>query len=248
MGLVAGPTWAVDMLLLSVRSDQAGFPTSVFTLQHLDTGCLRLCHYVCCVLTSRCVTPWLVVLLHRPMYVVFPHKSNREVGEHIRAQIEPLLLQHKVDLTIAGHVHSYYRSCAVRDEQCVDGYTHAAAAAAAAGAGTGAGPSSEGNAAGSSHSAAAGAAAGLQQQEQHGVVHLIIGSAGRKLSDVERDQAEWCVETVKEWGYGRFTVRGSRSLLVEYVSSEAGEVLDSVELKQPAGDALCSPAAAAMAS
>lgn len=185
-----------------------------------------------------------MVLLHRPMYVVFPHKSNREVGEHIRAQIEPLLLQRKVDLTIAGHVHSYYRSCAVQDEQCVDGYTHAAAAAA----GAGAGPSSEGDAAGSSHTTAAGAAAGLQRQEQHGIVHLIIGSAGRKLSDVERDQAEWCVETVKEWGYGRFTVRGSRSLLVEYVSSEAGEVLDSVELRQPAGDALCSPAAAAMAS
>lgn len=178
------------------------------------------------------------------MYVIFPHKSNREVGEHIRAQIEPLLLQHKVDLTIAGHVHSYYRTCAVQDEQCVEEYTQAAAAA---GTGAGAGPSSEGSA-GSSHSAAAGAAAGLQRQEQHGIVHLIIGSAGRKLSDVERDQAEWCVETVKEWGYGRFTVRGSRSLLVEYVSSEAGEVLDSVELRQPGGDALCSPDAAAMAS
>lgn len=193
---------------------------------------------------DRCVTPWLVVLLHRPMYVVFPHKSNREVGEHIRAQIEPLLLQHKVDLTVAGHVHSYYRTCAVRDEQCVDGYTHAAAAAAAA---AGAGISSEGNA-GSSHITAAGAAAGLQQRGRHGIVHLIIGSAGRKLSDVERDQAAWCEETVKEWGYGRFTVRGRRSLLVEFVSSEAGQVLDSVELRQPGGDALCSPAAAAAAA
>jgi hypothetical protein len=179
------------------------------------------------------------------MYVVFPHKSNREVGEHIRSQIEPLLLQHKVDLTVAGHVHSYYRTCAVRDEQCVDGYTHDAAAATAAAAGAGA--SSEGSV-GSSHSTAAGAAAGLQQRDRHGIVHLIIGSAGRKLSDVERDQARWCEETVKEWGYGRFTVRGSRSLLVEYVSSEAGNVLDSVELRQPGGDALCSPAAAAAAA
>ena len=29
---------------------------------------------------DRCVTPWLVLLIHRPMYVVHPHKSNRIVG------------------------------------------------------------------------------------------------------------------------------------------------------------------------
>lgn len=28
---------------------------------------------------DRCRTPWLVVVLHRPMYVVYPHKQNREV-------------------------------------------------------------------------------------------------------------------------------------------------------------------------
>lgn len=33
---------------------------------------------------DRCTTPWLVVGMHRPMYVVFPHKSNRIVGEHLR--------------------------------------------------------------------------------------------------------------------------------------------------------------------
>lgn len=29
---------------------------------------------------DRCATPWLIVGMHRPMYVVFPHKSNRIVG------------------------------------------------------------------------------------------------------------------------------------------------------------------------
>ena len=29
---------------------------------------------------DRCVTPWLVAAMHRPMYVVYPHKSNRIVG------------------------------------------------------------------------------------------------------------------------------------------------------------------------
>ncbi len=39
---------------------------------------------------DRCATPWLAVAMHRPMYVVFPHKSNRVVGEHLRASLERL--------------------------------------------------------------------------------------------------------------------------------------------------------------
>lgn len=58
---------------------------------------------------DRCRTPWLVVGLHRPMYVVYPHKDNRVVGDHIRDAIEDVLVRYDVDLTIAGHVHTYYR-------------------------------------------------------------------------------------------------------------------------------------------
>lgn len=35
---------------------------------------------------DRCVTPWLLVGLHRPMYVPYPHKSNRVVGRHLQAR------------------------------------------------------------------------------------------------------------------------------------------------------------------
>ncbi len=36
---------------------------------------------------DRCVTPWLLVGMHRPMYVPYPHKSNRVVGRHLQARI-----------------------------------------------------------------------------------------------------------------------------------------------------------------
>ena len=61
----------------------------------------------CCTLQAdldavdRCVTPWVVVGLHRPMYVVYPHKDNRVVGDHLREFLEDLLLEHKVGL-LAG--------------------------------------------------------------------------------------------------------------------------------------------------
>lgn len=42
-----------------------------------------------------------------------------QVGDQLRHALEDLLLQHKVDLTLAGHVHSYYRSCtSVRHGRC----------------------------------------------------------------------------------------------------------------------------------
>jgi hypothetical protein len=186
------------------------------------------------------------------MYVVYPHKSNREVGEHIRSQIESLLLQYKVDMTIAGHVHSYYRTCAVQDEECVEenGSLKTFPTAASAAATTSSAVSSTASSSSSKRGSQApsfaetparqevsgSVKAPLARSPAHGIVHFVIGSAGRKLSDVDGDQEVWCAETVKKWGYGRFTVRGSRSLLAEYVSSETGEVLDSAELRATDGD------------
>jgi hypothetical protein len=69
---------------------------------------------------DRCVTPWLVLAGHRPLYVPFPHKSNREVGAHLRSFLEPLLETHAVDVYLSGHVHAYARTCNVwRGGQCV---------------------------------------------------------------------------------------------------------------------------------
>ena len=69
---------------------------------------------------DRCVTPWLVLAGHRPLYVPFPHKSNREVGAHLRSFLEPLLEAHAVDVYLSGHVHAYARTCNVwRGGQCV---------------------------------------------------------------------------------------------------------------------------------
>lgn len=62
---------------------------------------------------DRAVTPWLVLLGHRPMYV-----SSTWIGDHdgvafvLQKELEPLLLKSGVDLAFWGHHHSYQRSCA----------------------------------------------------------------------------------------------------------------------------------------
>jgi hypothetical protein len=122
--------------------------------------------------------------------VVYPHKSNRQVGEHIRDSLEPLLRQHLVDLTLAGHVHSYFRTCPVYNERCTDG-------------GGGA----------------------------HGIVHVVVGSAGRKLSAVEDGQEEWIAAAERVWGYTRFNVDSAERMAVEFVESETGRVLDAFDVE-----------------
>lgn len=61
---------------------------------------------------DRTVTPWLVVESHRPLYHAEDKPENTIVGRHLREEIEDLLFEHGVDLFLAGHYHSYHRSCA----------------------------------------------------------------------------------------------------------------------------------------
>ncbi|BDA43217.1 probable inactive purple acid phosphatase 27 [Coccomyxa sp. Obi] len=67
---------------------------------------------------DRCVTPWLLVGMHRPMYVPYPHKSNRVVGRHLQDILEDLFLKHEVDMVMSGHVHLYARTCSVKHDRC----------------------------------------------------------------------------------------------------------------------------------
>lgn len=138
---------------------------------------------------DRSLTPWSVVVMHRPMYVVYPHKSNRVVGEHLRGSLEALFASYGVDVVLSGHVHSYYRTCAVYDERCV------------------------------------GRVGG-------GIVHVVVGSGGHELSDVEHGQEKWCVGKARRFGYARIQVRGAEELTMQFVSTDdGGEVIDSVTLE-----------------
>ncbi|CAK7334431.1 unnamed protein product [Dovyalis caffra] len=57
---------------------------------------------------NRAETPWLIVLLHSPWY----NSNNYHYmeGESMRVMFEPWFVKNKVDLVLAGHVHSYERS------------------------------------------------------------------------------------------------------------------------------------------
>ncbi|XP_048501684.1 purple acid phosphatase 19 isoform X2 [Beta vulgaris subsp. vulgaris] len=57
---------------------------------------------------DRHETPWLIVLMHTPLY----NSDNYHYmeGESMRVIFEPWMVSFKVDLVLAGHVHAYERS------------------------------------------------------------------------------------------------------------------------------------------
>jgi hypothetical protein len=59
---------------------------------------------------DRTITPWLFVMYHVPVYNTFtPHQSDPQRFAAID-HIEPLLVEHKVNMVWNGHVHAYLRT------------------------------------------------------------------------------------------------------------------------------------------
>jgi acid phosphatase type 7 len=138
---------------------------------------------------DRAVSPWLIILIHRPLYVAYPHKSNRIVGEHLTEILEEDFIEQNVNLVISGHVHSYYRTCPLLRGYC----------------------------------------------NKMGIVYLTIGSAGKKIPDLDEreDQPTWMANAQMIHGYGRFHIKSPSELSFEYVETESGSahVIDAVKIQ-----------------
>jgi hypothetical protein len=62
-------------------------------------------------------TPWLVVVLHTPLYSTFAlHLKDPQIFAAIE-HLEPLFIEHTVNLVFTGHIHAYLRTHPVRTGQ-----------------------------------------------------------------------------------------------------------------------------------
>ena len=59
---------------------------------------------------DRSVTPWLIVMLHCPLYNTFKNHQGEIFLDEARVYLEPLFVQHTVNFVISGHLHSYMRT------------------------------------------------------------------------------------------------------------------------------------------
>lgn len=70
---------------------------------------------------DRSRTPYVVVIQHREIYTA--ESDDDKFNPRVQAALEPLFIEHQVDLNIGAHIHEYERTCAMREGQCVEGGT-----------------------------------------------------------------------------------------------------------------------------
>eukprot|EP01084_Bolivina_argentea_P261749 442465_1 len=68
---------------------------------------------------NKTVTPWIILSIHRPLYVSQDYPSDLVVATHLIDELEPMLYKYNVDLVLTGHFHSYQRTCFVYNSKCV---------------------------------------------------------------------------------------------------------------------------------
>lgn len=71
---------------------------------------------------NRTISPWVIFATHRPMYVSSTNSAipdgDQTIAEQLQETFEELLYVTEVDLVVAGHHHSYQRTCPVLKGAC----------------------------------------------------------------------------------------------------------------------------------
>jgi len=71
------------------------------------------------------LTPWVFVSIHRPLVETEMYESDYIVAQNYRDIMYPYLAKNQVDVVLAGHYHSFQRSCYVgANYTCVDGLSN----------------------------------------------------------------------------------------------------------------------------
>lgn len=63
---------------------------------------------------NRSITPWVLVFGHRQMYAYNISKPGNSLGD-----LEPLMIDGKVDIAFWGHIHFAQASCPMKFGRCV---------------------------------------------------------------------------------------------------------------------------------
>ncbi|XP_027354282.1 probable inactive purple acid phosphatase 27 [Abrus precatorius] len=147
---------------------------------------------------NRQKTPWLVFMGHRPMYTSYSGFSSVD-GNFVK-DVEPLLLENKVDLVLFGHVHNYERTCSVYQNECKSM------------------PTKDKNGVDT-----------YDNSNYTAPVHAVIGMAGFTLDQFSRNARSWSLKRISEFGYLRAQAT-RKELNLEFVISETRAVNDSFRI------------------
>eukprot|EP00041_Stephanoeca_diplocostata_P033965 m.1138002 g.1138002 ORF g.1138002 m.1138002 type:complete len:498 (-) comp24437_c1_seq17:68-1561(-) len=157
---------------------------------------------------DRTQVPWVVVVLHRPLY---SSCANVKEQQMMRDGFAALLLKYRVDLVLNGHVHSYERTWPVKGD-----YNESDNATVQHG---------------------DGISLELYIDPVY-PVHVIAGTAGNgeSIDDCTHDAGvyNWTFSAVRsnDIGYGRLEAHNRSHLEIDFFSVTQGKVLDSFVIQR----------------
>lgn len=198
------PTPGVDKPWYSYSSGPIHF--TVMSTEHNWTRGSEQYNWLSADLASvnRTITPWIIFLGHRPMYSSYTGNYSillPPVDVNFPPEIEPLLLNAKVDLAVWGHVHNYERTCAVYQGTCLGHPTKDSA-----------GFDTYNNA------------------DYKAPVHTVIGTAGFVLSEFPMTNTQaWSLARIENFGYAYVQADRTR-LTIQFVSVTTGAVADQFSI------------------
>ena len=159
---------------------------------------------------DRRATPFVMLYMHRPLYVkptskagAWPSYDPRFAGDwsgmlYFNAVLEPLLGEFAVDLVYTGHTHVTQRACATRNFTCVQ-----RPAASASGDGF------------------------VEYRAPAAPVYLVVGNLGANTDGTNANAAPpWLDFESAAFAYARVVVRSATVLEVTLVDTLSGAVID----------------------
>ena len=167
-------------------------------------------------MVRRHITPWVIVALHRPMYLTgidgnpLRNGSGYDymVAGRLRDAYEEVLLKHGVDLVLAGHHHSYQRTCHIFNNSCAASWPSAEPGASRRGA-----ERSRSRSRGHDPLRSSDAASATGQPP----VHLVVGMAGFENSPIlEPMSRKFVYADSRHHGFARLSA-SRHALTVEYL-------------------------------
>lgn len=164
---------------------------------------------------DRTITPWIILIGHRPMYVNSVRRgvpgADEDVMEQLIENLETLLWDNRVNLALWGHAHTMQRQSAVFKKNVVqkssnmewtDSHTNEIYQVA-------------------------------YHDKPQATIHIIVGTGGGTLSNDESViPPDWNEKCITKFGYGAITVVNSTHILWEFVTTENNLVADRMVIEQ----------------
>lgn len=170
---------------------------------------------------NRCITPFVVILLHRPLYAPIVDEEDYITALNLLQIYEPILIKYKVDFILNGHVHGYYSISAINNQKCNLHHNNLKNL-----------NSKNSSITKKYYNRDNDNDWYVDVNENYCLRSLVMGTAGHKIDSFEAEDIAIAEKVItSKWGFGKFEVKGKDQIKMSFVTTDNNDVEDEVIFK-----------------